>query len=295
MNKQVCEKFKNVWTNFNDKLIEGKYKINDDGDFKQYCSSQNCVNELEKINAGCLYLFDAFFKDSNLFKSVAKSNIDIVDYIMVWLIYMLSLMQNESKNSLHHFYTTNINNQENYTNSIKNVEGYSNYKDLILKKHNLTNRDMYNNIISELYDAFKLLCEMYIEFDEKTSNCTKFSEKANQFVNKYEELNKDSNNTYGSSYNKILSTLSTDYNKLKDKCSNIPSITEIATKRYSQMSGDTSSLSIGNKLFIVLSIFGAIAIFLGISYKYSLFGFRKRFQKQKLREKLKNIKKRMNH
>ncbi|WBY54634.1 PIR protein [Plasmodium yoelii yoelii] len=38
----------------------------------------------------------------------------------------------------------------------------------------------------------------------------------------------------------------------------------------------SSSWPIANKLFIVLSTFGAIGIFLGISYKYSLFRSRKR-------------------
>ncbi|SCL83748.1 Plasmodium variant antigen protein Cir/Yir/Bir, putative, partial [Plasmodium berghei] len=56
-----------------------------------------------------------------------------------------------------------------------------------------------------------------------------------------------------------------------------------------------SNSSIGNKLLTVLSIFGVTTFFLGISYKYLLFGRRKRAQKQYLREKIKNIKKRMNH
>ncbi|WBY55837.1 PIR protein [Plasmodium yoelii yoelii] len=63
-----------------------------------------------------------------------------------------------------------------------------------------------------------------------------------------------------------------------------------------QNSGVTSSsLSIVKKLILALSIFSAITIFLGIFYKCSLFVLRKRAQKQHLREKLKNIKKRINH
>ncbi|ETB59340.1 hypothetical protein YYC_02858 [Plasmodium yoelii 17X] len=267
MDKNLCEKFKNVWTNFNEKLIGGNYKINDDGDFKQYCSGQNCVNELEKINAGCLYLFDAFFGNSS--SRTNHSSINVVDYIMIWLIYMLSLKGNETKDSLQHFYKTNINNQEKYTNSIKSVEGCNNYKDLILKNHDLTNRDMDNNIISELYDAFKLLCKMYTGFDESTSNCTNCLQYAKEFFEKYEKLNKESNIINNGSFNQILSTLSTDYNKLKDKCSDSSSFPLIELKQISALkSGETSSSSsIANKLFIVLSIFGAIAIFLGISYK----------------------------
>ncbi|CXH20715.1 BIR protein [Plasmodium berghei] len=305
MNKEVCNNFIYVTTKFPDQLdSDRKYYFNDDQHFKEYCDNNKCDSDLEKVNAGCLYFFNAFFKDSSVFESVAKSNIDIVDYIILWLNYMLNLKSNQAKNSLNHFYTTFINN-ERYKNTINYIEGYNNYKVLIDKKHDLTSKDMDNNIISELYDAFKLLCEMYSTFGESTSNCTKYSEKAKQFVEKYKNLNENSNNTEGTSYNKILSTLSTDYNNLKNKCSNIASFPEIntstntakITKQTSeqtvQNSAQTSevaslSSSIGNKLIPVLSIFGAIAFFLGIGYKYSLFKSRKQSRKQHLREKLKN-------
>ncbi|SCL84930.1 BIR protein [Plasmodium berghei] len=296
MNKEVCNNFLYVTTKFPDKLgSDGKYYFNDDQHFKVYCSNQNCVNELEKINAGCLYLFDTFFKDSSVFKSVANSNINIVEYIIIWLSYMLNLKNNEQGNSINFFYTTNINNDK-YQKPITGVTEYNSYKDLIDKKHDLTKVDIKD--ISKFYDAFKTLCEMYSEFDENTSNCTKCSDKANQFVKKYQELDGDSNNTEGTSYNKILSTLSTDYNNLKNKCSNIPTLPEVNTsqntpKSPGQNSAQTSEItplssSIGNKLIPVLSIFGAIVFFLGIFYKYSLFKSRKRAQKQYLREKLKN-------
>ncbi|SBW38354.1 Plasmodium variant antigen protein Cir/Yir/Bir, putative, partial [Plasmodium berghei] len=54
-----------------------------------YFTNNNCNINLEKINAGCLYLLDAFFKDSSVFSSVAKNNINIVEYIIMWLSYML--------------------------------------------------------------------------------------------------------------------------------------------------------------------------------------------------------------
>ncbi|ETB56690.1 hypothetical protein, variant [Plasmodium yoelii 17X] len=263
----LCKKFENVKTNFTYEPNNKNYKIKNDDDFKKYCTNNNCVTEIDKINAGCLYLFDAFFGNSSSFKDLANSNINIVDYIMLWLSYILSLKNNEYKNSLKYFYSASINSDEKYKKAIDYIQGNSNYKDLIVNKHDLTNDDIDSNIIANLYDAFNKLCDIYTEFNENSPNCDKCLTKANEFANKYEALNKDSNNTYGSSYNKILYTLSTDYNKLKDKCSNIPSITEIATNSYAQMSGYASSSSIANKLFIVLSIFGAIAIFLGISYK----------------------------
>ncbi|EAA17687.1 putative yir3 protein [Plasmodium yoelii yoelii] len=148
--------------------------------------------------------------------------------------------------------------------------------------------------LSKFYDAFNLLCIMYGRVAQNKKD-DKLLNDAKDFVKKYQELNRYSNNTDVSSYRQILSSLSTNYDDLKIKCKNDQTLPEIPASIYALTSEDTSSSSIGNKLFTVLSIFGAIAFFLGISYKYSLFGFRKRAQKQYLREKIKNIKKKMNH
>ncbi|SBW38159.1 BIR protein, partial [Plasmodium berghei] len=266
MDKNLCKKFQDIREWFPDKLVDGSYQFKDDGHFKEYCTS-GCDSPLEKISAGCLYFFNAFFGSYELISKYASNYINIVDYIMIWLSYMLSLQENEHKNSQKHFYDTYINGGNQYKKSINNVDGCINYKDLILKKHNLTNKDMDNNIISKLYDAFNILCEMYTGFDTNESYCTNCSEKANKFVEKYNELNKDHSITENSSCSQILSTLSTDYNNFKKKYSNIPSLTGITTNISTQMSEVTSSSPIGNKLFTVLSIFCAIAFFLGISYK----------------------------
>ncbi|ETB59028.1 hypothetical protein YYC_03320 [Plasmodium yoelii 17X] len=294
MDAEICKNFLLVRENFHDQLdSDEKYTFKDEH-FKDYCAS-GCNNDFEKINAGCLYFFDAFFKDSSLFKQVAKNNINIVDYIIIWLSYMLSLMKSELNQSLGFFYKTYMKGGNKYTNTIADISEYNSYIELISKNHNLENVNMNKNIISKFYGAFKLLCEIYIEFDENTSNCTKCSGKADQFVEKYKELNGDSSITTNSSYSKVLCTLSSDYDNLKNKCKSFTSLPEITTKCSAQMSVVTaSSSSITNKLLLVLSIFGAIGIFLGISYKYSLFGFRKRFKKQQIREKIKNIKKKMN-
>ncbi|ETB58015.1 hypothetical protein YYC_04277, partial [Plasmodium yoelii 17X] len=65
--------------------------------------------------------------------------------------------------------------------------------------------------------------------------------------------------------------------------------TDLLTSKYgvSEFETAVSTPLIANKLIIVLSTLFVIAFFLGISYKYSLFGFRKKSQKQHLREKLK--------
>ncbi|ETB63517.1 hypothetical protein YYC_00041 [Plasmodium yoelii 17X] len=266
MNGEICKQFKNVWEDFPDTLSSENYQFKSDEHSKTYCTNISCSNNVEKIHAVCLFLFNALLGSSSL--KTNANNIIIVEYIMIWLSYMLSRIKNEGNttSSLQFFFNVYINGG-NY---------YSSYKNLINKKNYFLKMD--NNIISKFYGAFKSLCNLYTQFDEDTDNCKKYLEGDNEFIKKYEELKKDSNITKDNSYSQLLSTLLNDYNNLKDKCNDASSFTSIA-----------------NKLFIVLSIFAAIAIFLGISYKYSLFGFRKRFQKQKLREKIKNIKKRMNH
>ncbi|EAA20152.1 putative yir4 protein [Plasmodium yoelii yoelii] len=293
-----------VWEFLPDKLTsDKKYQFKTGNFLDSYCDGKGCDTDLAKINGGCLYLFNKFFGSSELFKSVANSNINIVDYILIWLSYMLNLKEQVGISNLQYFYNTTIDN-DRYKKTINGVTKYSNYKDLIDQKKYLI--DMDKKIISNFYEAFKLLCEMHAEFDDNSQYCAKCSENASNFVNKYKEMNENSDITSNGSYKQLLSTLSKDYDNFKNKYNNsqhfksspIPTIEGIQTsaQQILQISGDTSSSSsIGNRLFTVLSIFGVIAFLLGISYKYSLFGFRKRFKKQQIREKIKNIKKRMNH
>ncbi|CDS44353.1 PIR protein [Plasmodium yoelii] len=303
MNKQVCEKFENLWDKFSDKLdSDNNYIFQKENFLDGYCGSNSCDTDFEKINGGCLYLFNKIFGTSELFKSVANSNINIVEYIMIWLSYMLNLKeQTGSDSNLQFFYSTTIDN-DRYKNSIADVTEYKHYKDLIDKKKEFM--DISSEKITKLYVLFKSLCNMYTGLNEKNPDCTKYITTANEFVKKYQELYGDSDNTGSSLYRKILHNLSTDYSNFKKKCKNSSSFPSIeATNNFIRTSELTStqtyedtpsSSSITTRLFTVLSIFGAIAFFLGISYKYSLFGFRKRFKKQQIREKIKNIKKKMN-
>ncbi|ETB59043.1 hypothetical protein YYC_03335 [Plasmodium yoelii 17X] len=284
MNDEVsfikCKRFKNVWEDFPDTLSNGNYQFKSDGHFKPYCA-KGCNNNFEKINAGCLYLFDEFFKNSSAFNSVAKNNTNIVGYIMIWLSYMLRLITNESDQSINFFYSTYIKGGEKYRNHIAGVSEYNSYVELIGKKHDLTNVDMNKNIISKLYEEFKILCNMYNEINKQNPDCTKCSEDANKFVDEYQKLF-NGNNVEGSLYRQVLCTLSNDYDNFKNKynesqcskSSSLPTIekTKIPLKCSENNFGQffevsSSSSSIASSLFIVLSIFAAIAIFCGISYK----------------------------
>ncbi|EAA16349.1 PIR protein [Plasmodium yoelii] len=299
MDKDVCEKFENVWDKFPDKLTsDNEYDFKKENFLEGYCDDYECSTNYGKLNAGFFYLLNQFIGSSGSLYNV-ENNINVVEYIILWLSYMLNLKstQDDTITNLNNFYIVNVNKHEKYNSFI----------DLINNKKKLMN--ISSDKVSKLYKLFKILCEMYTKIDYGNKTCNNYLKDANKFVDEYQKLLNDNDTDNGNNlYNQLLCSLSTDYDNLKSKCSDSSSFREIKTptncvkrsKQSSQLisaqnSEDISSSSIGNKLFTVLSIFGAIAFLLGISYKYSLFGFRKRFQKQKLREKLKNIKKRMNH
>ncbi|ETB58566.1 hypothetical protein YYC_03848 [Plasmodium yoelii 17X] len=285
MDADICKKFQNVREWLPRELIEGTNK-NIDDNLTKYCTNK-CEDPLDKISAGCLYLLNEFFRDSSTFGMVAKGNIYIIEYILIWLSYMLNLYKSGDENIIDNFYNTYITNGSKYTTNIKYISGYKDYKDLIDTNDYFLSMDM--SIISKLYDAFNRLCDIYNGLDINNSNCTNCSEKARQFVEEYEKII-DHNITEEIPYFHVLIHLLNYYDKLKNKYEDFPSTPDIE-KIISEV---TSSSSIVSKLIPILSILVAIAIFLGISYKYSLFGFRKRFKKQQIREKIKNIKKRMN-
>ncbi|ETB63529.1 hypothetical protein YYC_00006 [Plasmodium yoelii 17X] len=115
------------------------YQFKDNHVFKEYCTGDKCNDYPGKINAACLYIFDAFFKNYNIFVSVAKSNINIVEYIIIWLSYMLNFIKLYENTSIEPFYNKYINNDDKdnkYNEKIDDVIGYQSYKDLIDKKQN---------------------------------------------------------------------------------------------------------------------------------------------------------------
>ncbi|WBY60502.1 PIR protein [Plasmodium yoelii yoelii] len=267
--------------------------------FKNYCPSASCNTELEKNTIGFLWLlgecYSAFKNKSHNINSVNAFFI----YIISWFSYKLNQNKGKKFTTINDFFTEHVKTSGKYERFINDAYRIGELKGFMDERNDLL--DINIEDLHKFYDASKLLCNMYMNAEKNNNDSTLLND-AKDFVKKYTDLN-ESNNIEGTARIKILSALSTDYNNLKKKCTNkgdkykdFPSIPETIANIYALKSGDTSSSSsIGNKLFTVLSIFVAIAFFLGISYKYSLFGFRKRFQKQKLGEKIKNIKKKMNH
>ncbi|SCL87722.1 Plasmodium variant antigen protein Cir/Yir/Bir, putative [Plasmodium chabaudi adami] len=334
MSEEVYEAFKKI----NDCLPIGMISTEDscyiDNVLTDYCPKKiegqnvNCEANNEKMSAGFIWLLITF---ENLCQSQCSNNENekYAEYAILWLGYRLNQISNEETTTLKDFYTKYI--KDN--------------KDHVDYKYHLDNKIDSMNIDSEkidnIYEAFRILCEMYTVYNENDKECTKclenaeiFVQNAEEFVQKIEELNNNPNITGNNSYSNILSTLSNDYNYLKNyytnncnKCSNIPKFPEINPKKNSphnfveksgqdraqdnvdssvpsSLQGHTdnslhvsefasSSSSVASKLIPALLI-SSIPIFLGIAYKYSLFGFDKRVQRQNLREKPKKIKKKMN-
>ncbi|CAD2084398.1 CIR protein PIR protein [Plasmodium vinckei lentum] len=305
MNEEMCKIFNVFWEDFPDTLNAGKYQFNDYEICETYCNN-NCENNYcktdnDKIMAGWISLLKTIY-DSVLIANGALNNKNIIEYVIIWLIYMLNLKDANPISNLDGFYNKYIKERGGRSLVSSTNKDYSDIIDnLIINKNYLV--DMDKNIISKFYSLLKSLCSMYNDINKDTPDCTKFSQKANEFGDEYQKLlNNNDFDTDDNSNTTLLSSLSTDYDNFKkycnDKCNGCSSIPSLPTKKTTQLSAhiseDTSSSSsTASKLIPILSIFVAIPIFLGIAYKYSLFGVDKLFQRQYLRKKLKNVKKKM--
>ncbi|SCL87418.1 Plasmodium variant antigen protein Cir/Yir/Bir, putative, partial [Plasmodium chabaudi adami] len=147
--------------------------------------------------------------------------------------------------------------------------------------------DMNIKEISKFNDPFSILFYLYNAFHDKNLNCETNLKLAKDFDQYFQEPNKDSNNIENSSYNKLLSTLSNDYNNLKkiyvneNKCPNFQSLPELTPQKIPVDNSvkvseqptvlipeaTPSSSSILNTVIPVLSTFSVISLFLGVAYK----------------------------
>ncbi|VTZ66767.1 CIR protein [Plasmodium chabaudi chabaudi] len=282
MAELMCQRFNNVWTDFLDQLDEGKYKFTDDG-YSDNLFTNKSDDDLNKINAVSFWLFEQNLWDCSSSSINEKRNTDIVYYIVIWLIHMLRLKGDGQIDNVIKFYNTCIQPTREYINSIKdtNANAYNIYKKLIDNKLYLMNRDIKD--ISKFYDAFKSLCNMYNGFNPDDSDCTQCLDDTKKFAKKYEILFNDTD-TEDSLYSQILSILSTDYHNFINQCYE----KKKGCGRFPSLPDCSRCSLIKNALISITFI--AIPIFLGVAYKYSLFGFGKRSQKQYLREKRKKIK-----
>ncbi|CDS44598.1 uncharacterized protein PY17X_0700051 [Plasmodium yoelii] len=280
-----------------------KLDLNDNSKIKKYCPENGsgyntCNTNLDEITAGFLWLLGECYSTLTTNGYDQNNTNAFFIHIISWFSYKLNQNEGKKFNTINAFFNEYVKSSGNYKSFITDAYRIGNIKEFMDKREYLLNINIED--LSKFYDASKLLCSMYINSEKHTKDSTLLND-AKDFVIKYTDLN-ESYNIEDTARRKILPFLSTDYDNFKkycngkgNNCKDFQSLPAIKTNASALTSGNASpSSSIGNKLFTVLSIFGAIAFFLGISYKYSLFGFRKRFQKQKLREKIKNIKKKMN-
>ncbi|SCL99836.1 Plasmodium variant antigen protein Cir/Yir/Bir, putative [Plasmodium chabaudi adami] len=313
MIKEVCDAFKVI-----DKFIwverKGAVDVVQYNDLiKAYCplkdnSRNNECHSYDEMISSIVLFFLKYFEISYDYNDDLKND-KLVEYAILWLSYKLNQHSQRGIKTLNDFYTKHIEKNEKYNEKINKASDNKTYKDVINKKNNFMSMNI--NDISQFYDALKSLCGMYNELDAKNNNCAKCSKDAKEFVEKYNELNENSDVTRNSSYSQILSSLFNDYSNFKsyraEKCSGCNDVSTLldikAPQNPAQISVESvveiseatsSSSSIASKLIPVLLTF-TIPFFLGIAYKYSLFGFDKRFQRQYLREKLKKIKRKMNN
>ncbi|CAD2084391.1 PIR protein CIR protein [Plasmodium vinckei brucechwatti] len=284
-------------------IVKKKYKSIHD-----YCYNGNNSgfgnyrNYIEMVSCSVIYLLRSLKNMYNL------EDDKLAEYAILWLSYKLNKKQKNGGMNLNDFYTNYIVKNNHYNEKIKSNDSLT-YKEIINTKKDLMDMDIKE--IFKFNNPFHILFYLNYVYHDEYLDCTNNSNLAKSFAKQFGELSKDSKNIEESLYNKMLSTLSDDYNKLKSifgkKSCNFPSLPKIEPKKIpvvnpekssgqpTALSSDviSSSSSISTKLIPALSTFSVIPVFLGIAYKYSLFGIDKIFQRQYLRKKLKKVKRKM--
>ncbi|EAA16983.1 putative yir2 protein [Plasmodium yoelii yoelii] len=266
MEDSICEKFDYLRTYLPDELSDNpKFELKSIKNYNKCCPNDNCNSELEKITIGFLWLLGEYFDKYPNKGNDINSAKPFFLYIILWLSYKLNQNSDHKLTQIYDFYNENVIGNHKYKQFIEDSNRYTKLNEFIDKEKHFMNINIKD--LSKIYDAFKLLCNIHNNIEmSKDSNILLNS--ANEFVSKYQELSGNSNNNNGSSYKQILTALSTDYNNLKNKRSSTTPLPDISADMSEYISRvRSSSSSTGKKLFTVLSIFGAIAFFLGISYK----------------------------
>ncbi|VTZ68197.1 CIR protein [Plasmodium chabaudi chabaudi] len=290
MSEKLCKLFSAIDNGVTVTVNNSKAMIKFDNIFTEYCygeedgGKKECFSYEVLVTSYFIGLLNYFMKVDDL-----KHNKN-AEYAILWLCHKLNKNSQNKVSNIKYIYDAYIKENEKDIEKISGAEAYNSCKDIINKKIYSMSFDIKE--MSRLYEALKALCKLYTECNEKKKSYTNCSKDAQDFAKHFEGLNQDSNITGNSSYREILYNLFNDYDHLKTDCAekctdckDIPTLSEVKAP---------PSSSIAKTLIPVLLTF-AIPVFLGIAYKYSLFGFDKRVQRQNLREKPKKIKKKMNH
>ncbi|CAD2102308.1 CIR protein PIR protein [Plasmodium vinckei petteri] len=227
------------------------------GSIRKYCPYRGgfqlglgtCYSYLEMATSGVINLLENL-KDKN-----GLEYDKLAEYAILFLSYKLKQHSQHKSTNLNTFYANHIEKNTFYNKKIKDSDSMT-YKDIIDKKKDLMNMNIKE--ISKFNEAFSILCKLYNGINKNNLDCTKYPNCLQNFANKFEELNNDSNINGSTSYSKLLSTLSDDYNHLKNNYGNnnscnFPPLPKVKTPP--------------SKLIPALSTFSVIPVFLGIAYK----------------------------
>ncbi|EAA16063.1 putative yir3 protein, partial [Plasmodium yoelii yoelii] len=265
----------------------------------QHCPKQNCDNDDNKISSAFI-AFLVYFKDFGNIKNLDSEK--LAEYAILWLGHKLNQKTQNGTTTLNDFYNNHIKTNSKYDDKTIG-DSYNKINNDIKQK--IKSMDIGIEDISNFYEVIKLLCMMDGKFDKKEPQCNTCLENAEEFYEKYEKLINALDINKGSSYSQLLYSLSNDYKnfekKYNVKCKNASPlsacprssvtkspVTECPVTNSPMTNSPVTECPVTKSILIPIAIIFVVAsFFFGISYKYSLFGFRKRGQKQHLREKLK--------
>ncbi|ETB58018.1 hypothetical protein YYC_04111, partial [Plasmodium yoelii 17X] len=166
MSKELCDII-----NWADNYVVGdpnnQEKYQYESFFNLYCPDDNCDTNDNKVSSTFISLL-------NLFDSISDEHLEsdkLAEYAILWLSYRLNQKTESETTTLNNFYTENIKENKIYKEKISTDSDSNNiYMDVIDTK--IESMDIDIKDISNFYDAFKSLCNMYNEFDpEKNTEC----------------------------------------------------------------------------------------------------------------------------
>ncbi|CDS44342.1 PIR protein [Plasmodium yoelii] len=276
MSYKVCESINTIDKYFDDDSKTPE-KHNSIGFLNMFFPGSSCNSDEEKIISGFILLL-------SLFNDIDDKNIDgdkLVEYGILWLSYKLNQKKQYGTTKLDDFYIKNIETNSCYKENISNSIDSNGKINMGVIDKKIKSMKMNIKDISNFYDLFKSLCNVYSELDPKKTQCKTCLENAEEFFEKHEKLKNDFDITEEDSYSQLWLSLSKDYKNFEKKYNSVK------CEHVSSLVACPRSSVTKNTLITIAIIFVAASILLGVSYKYSLFGFRKRSQKQHLREMLK--------
>ncbi|ETB57371.1 hypothetical protein YYC_04797 [Plasmodium yoelii 17X] len=264
MSKELCDLI-NVANNyvFDDPNNPGEYDSTHL--LKVAFPKKDCGSDDQKLTSSFIALL-TLINDNNNINNENLEGDKLVEYAILWLSYKLNQKKKNRTIIFNEFYTKDIEKNSCYNQKITDNSDKKINKDVI--KNKIKSMDIDIKDISNFYDAFKSLCNMYNEIVADDDQCNKCLESAGELFEKYEKLKNDLDINKGSSYYQLLSSLSNDYKNFEKKYN-------VKCKNTSSLVACPRSSIIKNTLIPIAIIFVVASFFFGISYKVNNKEFKK--------------------